>query len=503
MIVSGFLSVFNGYCIALIFAGVVIGIIFGALPGLTATMAIALCLPLTYSMGTIQSLCILMGLYIGGISGGLISAILLKIPGTPSSIATTFDGAPMAERGEAGRALSVGVFYSFLGTVISIAALIGIAPVLAQFTLKFGPYEYFAVGLFSLTMVGSLVSGSVAKGLGGCVLGLCLAMVGAAPSSGTLRYSFGFHGLDNGFSMLPVMIGLFAVSEILSAAEAGVKTGKDEAHTYKLKGIVVSLKEFVEQLWNMLRSALIGIGIGILPGIGGGTSNLIAYIVARNQSKHPEKFGTGCIDGIIASETSNNASVGGALIPLLTLGIPGDTGTAMLLGAFMMHGVSVGPMLFKTDGVLVYGVFAATIIATVFMLLVELGCMPILVKILAVPRHILLPVIMALCCVGAYGNNNRMFDVATVFIFGLLGYVLKKLGFSSTPVILGFILENTVEMYLLRGMQYSQGSWVPFFTSPIALVFYGITPGIRRPDRKETVKGGKSRQKWMLSWLKG
>lgn len=475
MIISGFLSVLNAYCIALIFAGVVIGIIFGALPGLTATMAIALCLPLTYKMGTIQALCMLMGLYIGGISGGLISAILLKIPGTPSSIATTFDGAPMAERGEAGRALSVGVFYSFLGTVISILALIGIAPLLARFTLKFGPYEYFAVGLFSLTMVGSLVSGSVAKGLGGCVLGLCLAMIGAAPSSGTLRYTFGLHELDNGFSMLPVMIGLFAVSEILSAAEEGIRPGKDEARTYKLRGIGVSLQEFAEQAWNMVRSALIGIGIGILPGIGGGTSNLIAYIVARNQSKHPEKFGTGCIDGIIASETSNNASVGGALIPLLTLGIPGDTGTAMLLGAFMMHGVSVGPMLFKTDGVLIYGVFAATIIATVFMLLVELGCMRAFVKILAVPRHILLPVIMALCCVGAYGNNNRMFDVVTVFIFGLLGYVLKKLGFSSTPIILGFILENTVEMYLLRGMQYSQGSWLPFFTSPIALVFYLIT----------------------------
>lgn len=475
MIVSGLLSVLNIYCIVLIFAGVVIGIIFGALPGLTATMAIALCLPLTYKMGTIQSLCMLMGLYIGGISGGLISAILLKIPGTPSSIATTFDGAPMAAKGEAGRALSVGVFYSFLGTMISIVALMGIAPVLAQFTLKFGPYEYFAVGLFSLTMVGSLVSGSVAKGLGGCVLGLCLAMVGAAPSSGTLRYTFGLHELDNGFSMLPVMIGLFAVSEILNAAEEGIKGKSDEAHSYKLRGIGVTFKEFSEQFWNMIRSAVIGIGIGILPGIGGGTSNLIAYIVARNQSKHPEKFGTGCIDGIIASETSNNASVGGALIPLLTLGIPGDTGTAMLLGAFMMHGVSVGPMLFKTDGVLIYGVFAATIIATVFMLLVELGCMRAIVKILAVPRHILLPIIMALCCVGAYGNNNRMFDVVTVFIFGLLGYVLKKLGFSSTPIILGFILEPTVEMYLLRGMQYSQGSWGPFFTSPIALVFYVIT----------------------------
>lgn len=475
MILEGILSIMNIYCIGLIFAGVVIGIIFGALPGLTATMAIALCLPLTYKMDTVAALCMLMGLYIGGISGGLISAILIKIPGTPSSIATVFDGGPMAEKGEAGRALSVGVFYSFLGTVISIAALFAIAPYLAKFTLKFGPYEYFAVGLFSLTMVGSLVSNSVAKGIGSCILGLCLSLFGAAPSSGTLRYTFGFHGLDNGFSMLPVMIGLFAVAEILEAAEEGIKGDMTKTSSYKIKGVGVSIAEFFEQGWNMIRSALIGIGIGILPGIGGGTSNLIAYIVARNQSKHPEKFGTGCIDGIIASETSNNASVGGAMIPLLTLGIPGDTGTAMLLGAFMMHGISVGPLLFKTEGKLVYGVFAATVIATVLMLVVELGCMRAFVKILAVPRHILLPIIMTLCCVGAYGNNNRIFDVVTVFIFGLLGYIAKKLGFSSTPIILGFILGPVVETYLLRGMQYSNGSFIPFITSPIAIVFYIMT----------------------------
>lgn len=493
MIISGFASVFNPYCIGLIFFGVVLGVIFGALPGLTSTMAIALCMPLTYTMGTVESIALLIGLYIGGISGGLISAILLKIPGTPSSIATTFDGGPMAERGEAGRALSVGVFYSFIGTMISIAVLMFIAPLIAQFTLKFGPYEYFAIGVFSLTMVGSLVSGSIAKGLASCVLGLCLALVGAAPSSGTLRYVFGNHNLDNGFALLPAMIGLFAVSEVFISAEEGFCAGKDETRSYKLRGIGVTLKEFIQQTPNMVRSALIGLGIGILPGIGGGTSNLIAYIVAKNRSKHPEKFGTGIIDGIIASETSNNASIGGALVPLLTLGIPGDTATAMLLGAFMMHGISVGPLLFKTDKLLIYGVFAATIIATVFMLLVELGAMRVFVKILAVPRYILLPVIMTLCCVGAFGNNNRMFDVYTVLIFGILGYGMKKFEFSTTPLILGFILESTIETYLLRGMSYSMGSWVPFFTSPIALVFYAITlVSVLMTIRKEVKTGRKN-----------
>lgn len=475
MIIEGFAAIMNPVCLLMILAGTAIGIIFGALPGLTSTMAIALCLPITYTLGTTEGLCLLMGLYIGGISGGLISAILLKIPGTPSSIATTFDGGPMAEHGEAGKALGIGVFYSFIGTMLSIAVLIFLAPSIAAWTIKFGPYEYFAIGVFSLTMVGSLVSGSVAKGLASCVLGLCVAQVGSAPITSALRFTFGNHELDNGFAMLPVLIGLFAVTEVFLAAEDGIKADQGTMRQYKMKGFGISLKEFREQFGNMIRSAAIGIGIGILPGIGGGTSNMIAYMTAKNSSKHPEKFGTGCIDGIIASETSNNASVGGALIPLLTLGIPGDTATAMLLGALMIKGVSTGPLMFKTNGLLVYSIFGAVIIATIAMLIFELGGMRLFVKVLSVPRWILLSVVITLCCVGAYGTNSRMFDVWTVLLFGFIGYVLKKFRFSLSPMLLGFILEPTIETNMMRGLQYSGGSFGPFFTSPIAAVFWIIT----------------------------
>lgn len=475
MILEGFAAIMNPGCIGLILGGTIIGIIFGALPGLTSTMAIALCLPITYTLDTVHGLSFLMGLYIGGISGGLISAILIGIPGTPSSIATTFDGAPMTAKGEAGRALGIGVFYSFIGTMLSAAVLIFLSPYIAEWTIKFGPYEYFAIGVFSLTMVGSLVSGSIAKGLASCALGLCVAQVGAAPLTSALRFTFGNHQFDNGFALLPVLIGLFAVTEVLSSAEAGFKADEGATAQYKMKGVGVSLKEFKEQFGNMIRSAAIGIGIGILPGIGGGTSNMVAYMAAKNASKNPEKFGTGCIDGIIASETSNNASIGGALIPLLTLGIPGDTATAMLLGALMIKGISTGPLLFKTNGVLVYSIFAAVIVATFAMLIFEYLGMRAFVKVLSVPRWLLLSIIIALCCVGAYGTNSRMFDVWTVLFFGIVGFALTKLGFSLSPMLLGFILEPTIETNLMRGMQYSQGNILAFVTSPIADVFWAIT----------------------------
>ncbi|MDR1534614.1 MAG: tripartite tricarboxylate transporter permease [Planctomycetota bacterium] len=475
MISAGFALVLNLECLGLIGAGVFIGIVFGALPGLTATMGVALCLPLTFPLAPIQGISLLLGLYIGGISGGLISAILLKIPGTPSSIATTFDGGPMADKGEAGKALSIGLFYSFLGTLFSIAALVFIAPWLARFTLRFGPYQYFAIGVFSLTMVGSLVSGSVVKGLVGCVLGLCLAQVGAAPVSGALRYTFGFHELDNGFELLPVLVGLFAVSEILKAAEDGIPETGGVAGKHKISPTGVTLPEFLNQGWNFTRSALIGIGIGILPGIGGGTANLIAYAVARNQSKYPEKFGSGVIDGLIASETSNNASIGGALIPLMTLGIPGDTVTAILLGGLMLHGISTGPMLFKTNGPLVYGIFAATIVATIVMYAMEYLGMRLFIRVLSIKRQYLLPVIMILCCVGTYGANNRVFDVFAALLLGVIGFLLLKSGFSLSPFILGFILEPVIETNLIRGMMFSKGSVIPFLANPISAVFLAMS----------------------------
>lgn len=471
MIAAGFTSIMTPACLPLIFGGVVLGIIFGAIPGLSATMAIALCLPLTYGMDPIIGVSLLIGLYIGGISGGLVSAILLRIPGTPSSVATCFDGSPLAARGEAGKALGVGIFSSFIGTLMGILALMLVAPSLAKVALKFSSYEYFSVGIFSITMICALIKGSVVKGLISGFLGLAFALVGPGRIDGLPRMTFGVHALDGGFDILPVLIGLFAISEVLQAATQKGKPKEDVVQNVKIKGLGFSLKEGVGQIPNCIRSGLLGLGIGILPGIGGGTSNILAYTVAKNSSKTPEKFGTGIIDGIVASETANNATIGGALIPLLTLGIPGDAVTALLLGSLMVHGLTPGPLLFTNNGPFVYAIFAASLAANFFMLLTMYLGIRLFAKVLSVPKHILLPIIIVLCCVGAYGLNNRVFDVCAVLFFGLLAFALEKGGFPLSPIILGFVLGPMIETNLLRGMMQSKGSFLPFLTRPISVVF--------------------------------
>ena len=313
MLISGFAAIMNPLTILFIFSGVVIGIVFGAIPGLTATMAIALGLPLTYGLDPVNGMSLLLGLYIGGVSGGLISAILLNIPGTPSSIATTFDGYPMAQRGEAGKALGTGIVFSFLAGVLSISALIFISPPLARFALRFGNYEYFSVALFALTMIGSLSGDSMIKGLISGSLGVFFGMFGFDPIGAFPRFTFGWHELSGGFSLLPVLVGLFAVPQLFKLCEVA----SEEAlviQNFKIKGFGFSLKEFRGQLYNWFRSTLIGLGIGILPGVGASTSNLVAWLTAKKRSKYPEKFGTGVMDGIVAAESANNGTVGGALI---------------------------------------------------------------------------------------------------------------------------------------------------------------------------------------------
>ncbi|HCM28425.1 MAG TPA: Tat pathway signal protein [Treponema sp.] len=473
---AGFASVFTLASMFMITLGVFVGIIFGSIPGLTTTMAVALCLPLTFGMPPAIAMSLLMGLYIGGTSGGLISAILINIPGTPASVATCWDGHPMASRGEAGKALGAGVVFSFLGTLLSIVALVFIAPPLAEFALLFGPVEYFALALFALTMIGTLAGKQLAKGIVVGLLGLILAFVGMAPIDAFPRFTFGIHDLDGGFDILPALIGLFAVSEILSVAESDFALKKENVLTkFKMKGFGFSVKEFLGQMYNMFRSALIGIGIGILPGIGAGTSNIVAYSVAKSQDKHPEKYGTGCLDGVVASETSNNASIGGAMVPLLTLGVPGDTVTAMILGGLMIHGLTPGPLLFISNGVVVYGIFASLIIANFVMLIMEFFGIRVFAKLLSVPKHILLPVIFALCVVGAYGLNNRVFDVWVVMLFGVIGYVLNKLKFPTSPMILGIILGPMAETGFRRGMQMNEGNFWLFFTRPIGVFFFFAT----------------------------
>ncbi|MCI8648836.1 MAG: Tat pathway signal protein [Anaerotruncus sp.] len=474
LVVNGFLSIGNPLCLTVILVGVIIGIVFGAMPGLSTTMAVALFLPVTYGLESTAAMALLMGLYIGAISGGLVSAILLKIPGTPSSVATCWDGHPMAANGQAIKALGAGVVFSFLGSVISIVALMFISPPLARLATTFGFYEYFSIALFSLTMIASLSSGAVKKGVFSGVLGFMFATVGIAPIDATQRFTFGQPALMGGFQQLPVLIGLFAVSEMLAAVRVAKFDQEAQVTTPDLtgvKGFGFSMREFFTQLPNMLRSALIGIGIGILPGIGGGTSNILSYTIAKNQSKHPEAFGTGILDGIVASETANNASVGGAMIPLLTLGIPGDTVTAMLLGGLMMHGLTPGPLLFTKSAELVYSIFASLMVASILMLVVEFYGLRIFARLLNIPKYILLPLVFMLCVIGAYGNSSRIFDVYAILIFGVIGYLFSVFKIPAAPFILGFILGPMAETNLRRGLQLSRGSYLPFLTHPISCLF--------------------------------
>ena len=478
LLLSGFGAVFSLNILVLVTVGVAVGIVFGAVPGLTAVMAIALCLPLTFTMGPAAGLSLLVALYIGATSGGLISAILLKIPGTPSSIATTFDGGPMMDKGEGIKALGVGVVFSFLGTIFSITALIFIAPWLAKVALSFGPHEYFGIAIFSLTLIATLSSGSMVKGLFAGVIGFAIATVGIAPVDAVRRFTFGIPNLNSGFDLLVVLVGVFAISEIIKVAEAvrrEQKAAVGQVSMRSIKGFGFSMKEFYSQGWNGFRSALIGIGIGILPGIGAGTSNIVSYIVAKKRSRYPEKFGTGVIDGVVASETANNACIGGAMIPLLTLGIPGDAVTAVMLGGFMVHGIQPGPLLFTTQGVLVYTIFSALILSTFMMLVCEFYGLRIFVKLLAVPKYILLPIILVLCVVGAFGLGSRIFDIWTILVFGMVGYGFVKFGIPQPPFIIGFILGPMAEVNLRRGLMLSDGNFIGFLTAPISGCFLALS----------------------------
>lgn len=472
---TGLSQVFTLGPLIAIFVGVGIGIIFGAIPGMSATMAIALFLPITFGMDSVTSLALLIGLFTGGISGGLITAILINIPGTPSSIASTFDGFPMAQRGEAGRALGIGILYSFLGMVLGCLVLFFLAPPVARFALQFGSFEYFAISLFALTLVAGLSSGNLVKGLASAALGLLVAMIGLAPIDAYKRFTFGFSELDGGLALLPVLLGLFAVSEVLKEAETSFRHKQTEVPKFVLPGFFgTNWSEIKSQIVNLFRSSAIGIGVGLLPGIGAGTSNLLAYLAAKNSSKTPEKFGTGIPDGIVASESSNNAGIGAAMVPLITLGIPGDAVTAMLLGGFLIHGIQPGPMLFQSHGGLVYSIFVSLLLSSVVMLGMLYFGLRGFVKMLSIPKHYLLSIVMVMCFIGAFAVNNRMFDVYTLIAFGVIGYVMLKFSFPFPPLILGFILGPMLEQNLRSALMTTRGSFMPFFERPFSALFLGL-----------------------------
>jgi len=458
--------------------GVAIGILFGAIPGMTATMAVAVCLPLTYALDLNQGLSLLLGLYVGGISGGLVPAILLNIPGTPSSITTTFDGYPMTQKGEGERALKIGIVSSLFGGLLSAAVLFFFAPILADFAIKFSYVEKFLIIFLALTVIASL-SKNLLMGLFSGTLGIWLALIGtydvSVGGNGDTRLMLGFMEdfLSEGFSLLPVLIGLFGVATILEEAEKGILE-KTEGMKLSLRtGARFSLSVFKNQKINLFRSGIIGTFIGILPGVGGSAASVLSYTQEKNFSRHPEKMGKGAPEGVIASEAANNGLTGGALIPLLSLGIPGDSTTAVLIGAFTLQGIQVGPLFIGENLDTWNTMMVSLVFANVVMFMLMFFAIKYIAKVVMVPKYILYPIIMMMCVVGAYAiNYGVMFDVWTLLLFGFGGYLAGKVGIEVAPLVIGFILGGQAEVYFVKSLE-SFGTLTIFFTkSPIAMVLW-------------------------------
>lgn len=462
----------------LVFAllGIIVGIIFGALPGMTATMAVAIFLPMTYGYDLITSVYLLIGLYVGGISGGLIPAILINIPGTPSSLTTTMDGHPMAKRGEAVRALRIGIISSLFGGLFSLVILALFTPILARWAIKFSAVEKFLIIVFALTVIASLSDGKMLLGIFSGVFGILVSLIGIFNDNQQIRLLPNALAmpLRDGFQLLPVLIGLFAFSQLFSEAESGMKQNVIDTdllsndQTRKLK-----LSDFKGQIINLIRSSSIGTFMGILPGVGGSAASLLAYSQAKTWSKNPEEFGKGCDAGLIASESSNNGLTGGALVPLLSLGIPGDSTTAILVGAFILQGIQVGPLFITQNPVIWNSLLFALLICNFLMFIVMFYPVKYLANIIKIPKGRLYPAIIILCIVGAYTTRNgNMVDVVTLFIFGILGYVFQKIGIPSTTFLIGFILGKDLEKYFIDSLRGSGGDLSIFFTRPLSWVIW-------------------------------
>jgi len=475
--------------------GILAGLIGGALPGITITMTIILVLPFTFGMEPLQGLATLVGVYVGGESGGLVSACLLGIPGTPSAIATTFDGYPMARKGEPGRAVWTGIWSSLFGGLLAGVPLIVEATQLARLALYFGPWEFFSLFILTLSVVAALTEGQLVKGLISGAAGLLVTTIGADPILNVPRMTFGLAALQKSPEFLAVLIGLFSFSQLIQELERRRATATEAAAAAAPSNLSVShvavWKDILSQPFNLVWSTLVGLWIGVLPAVGGSAANILAYDQAKKFSKHPEKFGTGISDGIIATESSNNANVSGSLITMMAFGIPGDAVTAVMLGALIIHGIQPGPLFVTTHAKVAYGMLAAYFIAHFITVAIEAACLRIFMRVIRVPTHLLTPVVLVFCVVGAYGLNNVMDTVYTFLAFGFLGYAMVKTGFPLAPMVLGVVLGDQIETNLIRAIMSDGNLWL-FLTRPISgvlLVLSVASFGLalyqqRRSDRR-------------------
>jgi putative tricarboxylic transport membrane protein len=492
-LLNGLATVFEPMHFLILLAAVFIGFLGGALPGISGVMLVVILLPITYGMDSTSAFMLLTAIYGASVFSGLITAILYRAPGTPESVTTVFDGYPMTQKGQAGKALGIGILSSTIGGTVGTISLILFTPLLASFALKFSSPEYFALAVLGLTVVAALSQGKLILGLIGVLLGLFVSTIGIDPITGVLRFTYGNSDLAGGIELVPVIIGLFAVSEIIkrstSTKSMNIKVSKvktkifDSAITKKISGTIA-------------RSSTIGVLIGILPGIGASTAAMIAYSETVRWSKNPEKFGKGAPEGIAAPESANNAAAMGALVPLFALGIPGSGTTAVILGAFIMHGLQPGPSLMTSHSDLIYAVFAGLLIVNIMILVFSKPFISVFSRLLNIPYSIIGPIIIIFCLIGTFAIRNSMFDVIVMLIFGLVGYLLEKIGFPLVTIVLGVVLGPIAESEFRRSLQMTNGDYSIFFTRPISatlltiailfLVFSFVKPILAKRNKKDS-----------------
>lgn len=474
------------------FLGVLVGIVFGALPGLTATMTIAVFIPFTFGLSPAIAFAFLLGLYSGSVYGGSISAILINIPGTPSAIATSLDGYPMSQMGKAGEAIGISTISSTLGGFFSVIVLMFAAPAIASVALKFSAEEYVGITLIGLSIIAIISPGSTVKGLIGGVIGLIIGIVGMDPITGYPRFIMGRAELLEGIDSIPVMIGMYGLSEMLvqiSSSEYKVTVKQ------KLSKLVPPIKDIKQIFGTVVRSSFIGVLIGALPAAGGSIAALVAYGQEKRFGKRKELLGTGIIEGVAAPEAANNASTGGALIPMLTLGIPGDAMTAVLMGGLIIQGLRPGPLLFQQQMPFVSSIFISLLLSVVFMCILGLLGAPVFAKLISFPKKFLIPAILVFGLVGSYAISNSIFDIWVLIISGIVGFLFRKIGLPIAPIILGMILGPLFESNFRRALMLSGGNWATFVQRPISLAFLIIVvvilagPAIMAKFNKTLIRG--------------
>ncbi|MFZ4451614.1 tripartite tricarboxylate transporter permease [Salibacterium aidingense] len=490
-LIDGFFTVLEPYHIFILFLATVIGFWGGALPGISGTMLVIILLPVTYAMDTVSAFLMLTGIYGASVFSGLISAILFRTPGTPEAVATVFDGYPMTQKGEAGRALGIGVISSAVGGLAGTLALVFLTPLLADVALNFSSPEFFALAFLGLTVVASLSGKELTKGLIGVCFGLFLATVGMDSMSGTPRFDFNMTNLRTGIELIPILIGLFAISEIMKKSRED-HTLADTVKKVKTKIYDSSIMRRIS--FTIGRSSILGTFLGILPGVGATTASMLGYSEAVRWSKHPENFGKGTPEGIAAPEAANNSAAMGALVPLLALGIPGSATTAVILGAFVMHGLQPGPSLMTNNSELVYAIFVGAIFLNLMILIFAKPFISTFVYLMKVPYTILAPFIAVFCIIGTFAVRNSLFDVWVMLLFGAIGYFFEKARFPMATVILGVVLGPIAESEFRRSLQMAGGDYLVFVTRPISAILIGLaiilllTPLLKKWKQEKHIK---------------